>query len=88
MPGRAPGPTAPCSPGPIAPVAALAAPCSAIQAPNRSQRTEPSPLPGFLLAARNDRFLDSGPSVLARPGPVPPFDSGPTRLAKLSLLRI
>ena len=91
MPERAPaapcGPAAPCHPGATAPVAALAAACSAVQTASRP-RTEPSPLPRFLLAAREGRFLDAGPSVLARPGPVPPFDSGPTRLAKLSLLRI
>ena len=87
-PSRPSGTTAPCAPGGIAPVAALTSPCSAAQSAVRPARSEPSPVPPALLAAGRGRFLDAGPSLLARPGPVPLFDSGPDRLAKLSLLRI
>jgi len=91
MPDRAPGPATPCAPC-AAPVAALAAPWatqgSVLQAVVRAERTEPSPVPRYLLAAWGTRLPDSGPSTLARPSPVPPFDSGPARLAKLTLLRI
>jgi len=83
MPSRSPGP-APCNPATPAPVAALAAPCAVAQAADA--RREPSPFPQSSYVPAT-RFLAAGPSALARPGPVPPFEPCPT-LAQLSVFRI
>ena len=83
MPGRAPGPTAPCGMGLTAPALPTVL-CRTAQA--EGQRAEPSPCPGFVLAPA--RHLEGGPAVLARPGPaslrVPP----PDRQALLAVFRI
>jgi hypothetical protein len=84
MPVRSPG-SVPCTPGPVAPASLPAAPQVA-QAPAADARREPSPFPQASRVSAA-RLLASGPSVLARPGPEPPFQACPT-LAQLSVLRI
>jgi len=86
MPVRAPSPGNPCNAGATAPGFILAAPVRLAQAPRAELSREPSPFPRatFVSAVQ---LLAAGPSVLPRPGPVPPVQPCPS-LAMLSVFRI